>query len=65
MTDNATHPYTLEVQPGAKAGTFQWILRRHGKLIQRGDRIFRSKEEAEKDGAKAIERQFSDAQSAR
>ena len=59
------HPYTLEVQPGSKTGIFQWAIRRHGKLVQRSDRVLRSEEDAEKDGFKAIERQFSDAQSAR
>lgn len=65
MTDNTTHPYTLEIQPGAKAGTFQWAMRKHGKLIQRSDKVHRSEEDARKDGSKAVERQFADAQSAR
>lgn len=65
MSENPNHPYTLEVLPAAKAGTFQWTLRRHGKLIQRSDKIHRSEEDAQKDGTKAIERQFADSQSAR
>jgi hypothetical protein len=63
--ENRHHPYTLDVQPGPKAGTFQWALRKQGKLAQRSDRTFRSEEDARKDGEKAIERQFSDAQSTR
>lgn len=65
MSENPTHPYTLEVQPGPQSGTFQWIMRRSGKLIQRSDRLFRSEADAEKDGTKAIERQFADVQNTR
>lgn len=65
MNENPTHPYALEIQPGSKAGTFQWIIRRSGKLIQRSDRSFPSEDAARNDGAKAIERQFADAQSTR
>jgi hypothetical protein len=65
MTGQSTHPYTLEVQPGSKPGTFQWTIRKHGNLAQRSDRIHRSEQDALKDGEKAIERLFSDAQSTR
>ena len=63
--NNPTHPYLLEIQPASKAGMFQWTIRRHGKLIQRSDKTFRSEADARQDGAKAVERQFSDAQSTR
>lgn len=63
--NSPTHPYSLEIMPGPKPGTFQWTIRRHGKLIQRSDRIHRSEADALKDGEKAIERQFSDALSTR
>jgi hypothetical protein len=65
MEQNPHHPYTLEVQPGASAGTFQWIIRRSGKLIQRSDRVQRTEAGARADGEKAIERLFSDAQGER
>jgi hypothetical protein len=66
MTIENTHPYTLEVKPSdRKPGTFEWTIRRHGKLIQRSDRLHRSEQDARKDGEKAIEREFSDAQSTR
>ena len=65
MNENSTHPYALEIQPTSKPGTFQWTIRRHGKLIQRSDKTFRLQEDARKDGEKAIERQFADAQSPR
>jgi hypothetical protein len=59
-------PYTLEVVASErKPGQFEWTIRRKGTLIQRSDRIHRSEADGQKDGEKAIERQFSDAQSAR
>jgi hypothetical protein len=63
--ENRHHPYALDVQPGPKAGTFQWALRKSGKLLERSDRAFESEEKARKDGEKAVERQFSAAQSTR
>jgi hypothetical protein len=65
MSENPHHPYELEVQEGQKPGTFQWTIRKHGKLAQRSDKTFRSEADARKDGEKAVERQFSDAQSTR
>lgn len=66
MSDSTTYPYTLEVQASQRqAGTFEWAIRRHGKLIQRSDRPQRSEADARKDGEKAIERQFTTDQSPR
>lgn len=66
MNDNATYPYTLEIQPCERpAGTFQWVIRKHGKLLQRSDRPQRSEADARKAGEKEIERQFTDAQTTR
>jgi hypothetical protein len=61
MSDNPHHPYVLEIQPGPGPGTFQWALRKSGKLLERSDRAFDSEQKARKDGEKAVERQFSDA----
>jgi uncharacterized protein (DUF2249 family) len=59
-------PYTLEVMAAErKPGQFEWTIRRQGTLIQRADKMHRSEADAQKDGEKAIERQFSDAQSTR
>jgi hypothetical protein len=59
MTDNSMYPYELEVQPSARTpGAFDWAIRRHGKLIQRSDRVQRTEDAARKDGQKAVERQF-------
>jgi hypothetical protein len=65
MEHNPHTPYTLEIQPGLSTGTFQSIIRRSGKLIQRSDRVQRTEASARTVGEKAIERLFSDAQSER
>jgi hypothetical protein len=65
MSENRHHPYTLDVEPGKKPDTLQWAIRKHGKLVQRSDKVFRTEADARKDGEKAIERQFSDEQSTR
>lgn len=65
METNKHHPYSLEVHPSKVPETFEWTIRRNGTLVQRSDRTFRSEPDALKDGEKAIERQFSDGQSAR
>lgn len=60
MTVNPFHPYTLEIIPSVrKPGSFEWAIRRSGKLVQRSDRFSRSEEDARKEGTKEIERQFS------
>ncbi|WP_375457948.1 hypothetical protein [uncultured Enterovirga sp.] len=65
MNANKHHPYTLEVQPSQKPGLFEWTIRKQGKLAQRSDKQYRSEADALKDGEKAVERQFTDAQGAR
>jgi hypothetical protein len=66
MSTGSTHPYTLDVKASDRTpGLFEWSIRRNGQLIQRSDRFQRSEDGARKDGEKAIERQFADAQSAR
>lgn len=66
MSENPTHPYTLEVQASERpAGTFQWAIRKHGKLVQRSDRTLRSEADAQKSGEKEIERLFTDVQTTR
>lgn len=58
-----THPYTLDIQASSRSpGAFEWTIRRHGKLIQRSDRLQRSEEAARRDGEKALERQFVEGQ---
>lgn len=63
---NGTYPYTLDIVPNPRlAGHFDWIIRKHGKLLQRSDRPQRSEAEARKAGEKEVERQFADAQTTR
>lgn len=66
MTINKHHPYVLDVRASErKPGTFEWSIRKSGKLIQRSDRMHRTEADALKDGEKAVESQFSSAQSTR
>ena len=56
---NPTHPYTLEMIPSPKEdGSFGWAIRMHGKMLQRSDRVFRSEQDAMKNGQEALERAF-------
>jgi hypothetical protein len=66
MTNISTFPYTLEVQPSDRpSGTYEWTIRRHGKLVQRSDRPHHSEADARKNGEREIERQFKSDQSPR
>ncbi len=57
MSDQKTHPYTLEVTPSqTKPGQFQWAIRLYGKLHQRSDRLLGSEKAAHKDGMAQIDR---------
>jgi hypothetical protein len=54
---NPTHPYTLELSPSPKGdGSVGWAIRKHGKLLERSDRTYRSEQEALKSGQEAVER---------
>ena len=55
--ENPTHPYTLEVSPSPKGdGSFGWAIRISGKMLERSDRLFRSEQEALRNGRDAVER---------
>lgn len=57
MSDQLTYPYTLEVMPASKpAGHFDWVIRRHGKLVQRSDRAYGEESDARKRGLNEIEK---------
>ena len=59
--DNATSPYTLTVIPSERlAGHFDWTIRRHGKLIERSDRLYSSERSAQESAQTALERQLRD-----
>ncbi len=56
-TENPTHPYTLEIAPSPKGdGSFGWAIRLHGKMLERSDRVYRSEQDALKNGHEALER---------
>ena len=38
--DTATYPYTLTISPSERlTGHFEWAIRRHGRLVERSDRV--------------------------
>ena len=54
---NPIHPYTLETAPSLKGDGFVgWAIRKHGKLLERSDRMYGSQQEALKNGQEAVER---------
>ena len=60
MSLNHTHPYTLELSPSPKGdGSVGWAIRKHGKMLERSDRMYRSQQEALKSGQEAVERALS------
>ena len=60
MNSNQTHPYTLELSPSPKGdGSVGWAMRKHGKMLERSDRMFRTQQEALKSGQEAMERALS------
>ncbi|GEP00167.1 MULTISPECIES: hypothetical protein [Methylobacterium] len=60
MNDNETHPYTLEIiPPKADGGSYQWAIRKHGKLAQRSDRNHHSEAKARENGMAQIEKLLS------
>ncbi|HMO29507.1 hypothetical protein [Enterovirga sp.] len=57
MSQNLYHPHVLEVaESSRKPGLFEWSIRTHGKLAERGDRPFNTAAAAQGNGEKAIER---------
>ena len=57
MTDNPTYPYTLEIlPPKAEGGTYQWAIRKNGKLAQRSDRSLPTEAKARQNGEAQIEK---------
>lgn len=58
MTELAPSTYpTLEVEPNPRAReSWQWAIRKHGKLIQRSDRALASEAKARAQGIETIEK---------
>lgn len=64
MTDTITntHPYTLEIlPPKAEGSSYQWAIRKSGKLVQRSDRSLESEAKARSNGMAQIEKLLSGA----
>ncbi|WP_082552682.1 hypothetical protein [Methylobacterium sp. Leaf456] len=62
MTNSATHPYSLEIlSPKKEGGSFQWAIRKNGKLAQRSDRDLRTEDKARENGMAQIEKLLSGA----
>jgi hypothetical protein len=62
MSENETniHPYTLEVlPPKEEGGTYNWAIRKHGKLAQRSDRSYPTAEKARAAGMATAEKLLS------
>lgn len=60
MSHNDTHPYTLEIlPPKADGGSYQWAIRKHGKMMQRSDRNYYSEAKARETGMAQIEKLLS------
>ena len=56
-TTTDTYPYTLQVEPNPRReGSWQWAIRRHGKMIQRSDRDHPSEAKARAQGMGQIEK---------
>ena len=59
---NNTHPYTLEIlPPKAEGASYQWAIRKNGKLAQRSDRSLPSESKARESGMAQIEKLLSGA----
>ncbi|MER2267453.1 hypothetical protein [Methylobacterium oxalidis] len=61
MTDTTNiHPYTLEIlPPTADDASYQWAIRRSGKLLQRSDRTLTSEAKAYESGMAQVEKLLS------
>ena len=60
MSMNQTHPYTLELSPSPKGdGSVGWAIRKHGKMLERSDRMYRTQHDALRNGQEAVGRTLS------
>ncbi|WP_336488309.1 hypothetical protein [Methylobacterium nigriterrae] len=59
-TDPKLHPYSLEIlPPKADGASYQWAIRKNGKMVQRSDRDLHSKTKARESGLAQIEKLLS------
>lgn len=61
-TPSNIHPYTLEIIPPKSEGaSYQWAIRKNGKMAQRSDRSLPSEAKARESGLSQIEKLLSGA----
>jgi hypothetical protein len=59
-TAASTFPYTLEIEPPKRpGGSYQWAIRKNGKLAQRSDRNYPTEAKARENGLAQIEKLLS------
>jgi hypothetical protein len=59
-TATSTFPYTLEIEPPkSPGGSYQWAIRKNGKLAQRSDRNYPTEAKARENGLAQIEKLLS------
>ena len=57
----STSPYTLEIEPSKNpGGSYQWAIRKNGKLVQRSDRNHPTEAKARENGLAQIEKLLSE-----
>lgn len=62
MSETATYPYTFEIiPPKSEGGSYQWAIRKNGKLMQRSDRSLSSEAKAREHALAEIEKLLSGA----
>ena len=62
MNETSIHPYTIEIlPPKAEGGSYQWALRKNGKLVQRSDRSLPSEAKAHENALATVEKLLSGA----
>ena len=59
-TATSTFPFTLEIEPPkSPGGSYQWAIRKNGKLVQRSDRNYPTEAKARENGLAQIEKLLS------
>lgn len=59
-TETNIHPYTLEIlPPKEEGGAYSWMIRKHGKLVQRSDRSYPNQAKAQATGLATVEKLLS------
>lgn len=60
MSDSTTYPYSLVIiPPKSPGGSYQWAIRKNGKMVQRSDRNFLSEAKARESAMVQIDKLLS------